>query len=98
MASLILLAQAATKPDPTVADELAKQFQEVFIPLLLGTVFLVTLLVGGLMLYFRRGDKAVHARLRDARNAGVQFPGQDDSPSVDGQSDTSQPSHLPPPS
>jgi hypothetical protein len=64
--------------DPDVAKELADQFSEVLIPILLGTIFLVVVLVGGLMLYFRRGDRAVNARLREARAASVRFPGQDE--------------------
>jgi hypothetical protein len=73
----ILLAQAAGDAEPKFV-EVAQQFSEVLIPILLATVFLVVILVGGLMLYFRKGDKEVNARLRNARTAGVQFPGPDE--------------------
>jgi hypothetical protein len=108
MSSLVAL--LAQSDQAKVADELAEQFSKVFVPILLGTIFLVVLLVGGLMLYFRRGDKEVNARLREARTAGVHFPGPGeefpDSPEPTDQaaepapadSAPEEPSPTPPPS
>ena len=78
----ILLAQLASKSgtESNLADELSKQFNEVLLPILLAVIFIGVLLVGGLMYFFRRGDKAVQARLNESRNAHVQFPGLEDAP------------------